>query len=129
MKIGRQFLPLIIIIIVMGGCGNVITEDQLIGGKWLVTNGYENGEVGGDPVCPSFDEGLEFIDEERVYVIAYEKEFVYKLRESDEGMEISFFNPNGEVDFLKITMENENAFGINGSGIVKTLNCYFERKE
>ena len=120
---------LITVIIVMGGCSNMITEDQLIGGKWLVTNGYENGEVGGDPVCPSFDEGLEFIDEERVYVIAYEKEFVYKLRESDEGMEISFFNPNGEVDFFKITMENENAFGINGSGIVKTLNCYFERKE
>ncbi|MEI3614662.1 hypothetical protein [Pseudogracilibacillus sp. SO30301A] len=128
MKISRQLL-LFMIIIVMGGCGNVITEDQLIGGTWLVTNGYEDGEIGGDPVCPSFDEGLEFIDEEKVYVIAEEKEFVYRLRESDEGMEISFFNPNGEVDFYTITMENEDAFGLNGSGIVKTLNCYFEREE
>src|SRR5690625_1056788 len=125
---GRRLL-LLLIVIMMGGCSNVITEDQLIGGTWLVTNGYEDGEIGGDPVCPSFDEGLEFIDEEKVYVIAYEKEFVYRLRESDEGMEISLFNPNGEVDFYKITMENEDAFGLNGSGIIKTLNCYFEREK
>jgi len=127
-QIGRQLL-LLIIVIIMGGCNNVITEDQLIGGTWLVTNGYEDEELGGDPVCPAFDEGLEFIDEEKVYVIAYEKEFVYRLRESDEGMEISLFNPNGEVDFYKITMENEDAFGLNGSGIIKTLNCYFEREK
>ena len=126
MKISRRLL---LLIIVMGGCGNVITEDQLIGGTWLVTNGYEDEELGGDPVCPAFDEGLEFIDEEKVYVIAYEKEFVYRLRESDEGMELEFYNPNGEVDFYKITMENEDAFGLNGSGIIKTLNCYFEREK
>lgn len=113
----------------MGGCSNMITEDQLIGGKWLVTNGYEDGKVGGDPVCPSFDEGLEFIDEEKVYVIDEEKEFSYKLSESDEGQEIIFFNPNGEIDFFTITLENEDAFGLNGSGMSKTRNCYFERAE
>jgi len=125
---GRRLL-LLLIVIMMGGCSNVITEDQLIGGTWLVTNGYEDGEIGGDPVCPPFDEGLEFIDEEKVYVIDGEKEFVYRLRESDEGMEISFFNPNGEMDFFKITMENEKGFGLNGSGMIKTRNCYFEREE
>ena len=129
MKIGRQLLLLMIVIIVMGGCGNVITEDQLIGGTWLLTNGYEDGEIGGDPVCPPFDGGLEFIDEENVYVIDQEKEFVYRLRESDEGMELEFYNPNGEVDFYKITMENENGFGINSTGVSKTRNCYFEREE
>ncbi|MEI3614658.1 hypothetical protein [Pseudogracilibacillus sp. SO30301A] len=107
----------------------MITEDQLIGGTWLLTNGYEDGEIGGDPVCPSFDEGLEFIDEENVYVIAEEKEFVYRLRESDEGMEIEFYNPNGEIDFFTITMENENGFGLNSSGVTKTRNCYFEREK
>jgi|SRR5690625_316649 len=118
-----------IVTIVMGSCGNVITEDQLIGGKWILINGYEDGEVGGDSVCPSFDEGMEFIDEEKVYVIAEEEEFVYRLRESDEGMEITFFNPNGVIDFYKITMENENGFGLNSSGVSKTRNCYFEREE
>ncbi|MEI3614649.1 hypothetical protein [Pseudogracilibacillus sp. SO30301A] len=128
MKISRQLL-LFMIIIVMGGCGNVITEDQLIGGTWLVTNGYEDGEIGGDPMCPPFNEGLEFIDEENVYVIAEKEEFVYSLRESDEGMKIEFYNPNGEMDFFKITLENENGFGLNGSGMIKTRNCYFEREE
>src|SRR5690625_4099808 len=100
---GRRLL-LLMIVIIMGGCSNVITEDQLIGGTWLVTNGYEDGEIGGAPVCPPFDKGLEFIDEEKVYVIDVEKEFVYTLRESDEGMKIEFYNPNGEMDFFKITM-------------------------
>ncbi|MEI3614657.1 hypothetical protein [Pseudogracilibacillus sp. SO30301A] len=129
MKMGQQLLLFMIVIIGMGGCGNVITEDQLIGGTWLLTNGYEDGEIGGDPVCPPFDGGLEFIDEENVYVIDQEKEFVYRLRESDEGMEIEFYNPNGEIDFFTITMENEDGFGINGAGMSKTRNCYFEREE
>ncbi|MEI3614654.1 hypothetical protein [Pseudogracilibacillus sp. SO30301A] len=129
MKMGWQLLLFMIVIIVMGGCGNVITEDQLIGGTWLLTNGYEDGEIGGDPVCPGYEEGMEFIDEENVYVIAQEKEFVYRLRESDEGMKIEFYNPNGEIDFFKITMENENGFGLNSSGVTKTRNCYFEREE
>ncbi|MEI3614661.1 hypothetical protein [Pseudogracilibacillus sp. SO30301A] len=128
MKIGRQLLLLVIVIIVMGGCGNVITEDQLIGGTWLVTNGYEDGEIGGDPVCPGYEEGMEFIDEEKVYVFAEEKEISYSLSESDEGMEITFFYPN-DIDFYKITMENENGFGLNSSGVTKTRNCYFEREE
>ncbi|MEI3614656.1 hypothetical protein [Pseudogracilibacillus sp. SO30301A] len=127
MKISRQLL-LFMIIIVMGGCGNVITEDQLIGGTWLVTNGYEDGEIGGDPVCPGYEEGMEFIDEEKVYVFAEEKEISYSLSESDEGMEITFFYPN-DIDFYKITMENEDAFGLNGSGMSKTRNCYFEREK
>jgi len=128
-KNGRQLLLLVIVAIVIGGCGNVITEDQLIGGTWVVTNGYEDGEIGGDPSCRPFDEDLEFIDEENVHVIAQEKDFVYRLRESDEGLEIEFYNPNGEVDFFNITIENENAFGLNGAGIDKTLNCYFEREK
>src|SRR5690625_3127472 len=122
---GRRLL-LLLIVIMMGGCSNVITEDQLIGGTWLVTNGYEDGEIGGDPVCPSYEEGMEFIDEEKVYVIDEDKEFSYILRESDEGMKIEFYNPNGEMDFFTITMEDEDAFGLNGSGMIKTLNCYFE---
>ena len=128
MIIARQLLLFVIVTVVISACSIKITEDQLIGGTWSVTNGYENGEIGGDPICPSFDEGMEFIDNEKVYVISEEKEFTYKLREFDEGMEISFFNPNGIIDFYKITMENENAFGLNSSGVTKTWNCYFEHQ-
>lgn len=123
------FFMISILLITLAGCNELATSDDLIGGKWLVTNGYEDGEIGGDPVCPSFDKGMEFINEEKVYVIDEEKEFAYKLRESDGGMKISLYNPNGEVDYFKITMENENACGLNGSGMIKTLNCYFEREK
>src|SRR5699024_6359933 len=102
MKMGRQFLLLMIVTIVMGGCGNVITEEQLNGGKWILINGYEDGESGGDPVYPGYEEGKEFIDEEKVYVIPEEKDISYSLSESDEGMEIIFFYPNGEIDFFTI---------------------------
>src|SRR5699024_2884485 len=105
---GRQLLLLMIVTIVMGGGGNVITEDQLIGGTWLLTNGDEDGEIGDDTVCTGYEEGMEFIDEEKVYVIAEEKEISYILSESDEGMEIIFFYPNGEIDFFTIPMEKEN---------------------
>ena len=44
-------------------------------------------------------------------------------------MKISFFNPNGEMDFFKITMETEDGFGLNGSGMSKNRNCYFEREK
>src|SRR5699024_6662891 len=104
MKMGRQFLLLMIVTIVMGGCGNVITEDQLIGGKWILINGYEDGEIGGDPVCPGYEEGMECIDGEKVYVVADEKEMYYSVSESDRGMEIILFYPNGDIDFFIITM-------------------------
>src|SRR5699024_9327857 len=120
---------LIIATIVLGSCSEVITEDQLIGGKWLVTNGDESGEIGGVSVCHSFDGGLEFMDDEKVYVIDEKKEFGYSLSESDEGMEISFFNQIGEFDFLKINMEKDDVFGLNDSGIIKTLKCYFVREK
>src|SRR5699024_2278303 len=110
------------------GCGNVITEDQLIGGKWILINGYEDGAIGGDPVCPGYEEGMEFIDEDKVYAFAEEKEISYSLSESDEGKEITFFYPN-DIDFYTVAMEDEDAFGLNGSGIVIALNCYFEREE
>src|SRR5699024_10979294 len=129
MKMGRQFLLLMIVTIVMGGCGNVITEDQLIGGKWILMYRYEDGEIGGDPVCSGYEEGMEFIDEEKVYVIAEEKEISCRLSESDEGMEIIFFYPYGEIEFLTITMEKEHGFGLNGAGVSKTRNGYFEREK
>src|SRR5690625_2148314 len=121
---GRQLLLLMIGTIVMRCGGNVITEDKMIGGTWRLTNGYEDGEIGCDPLCTCYEEGKEIIDEEKVYVIAEEKEISYSLSESDEGMEIIFFYPNGEIDFFTITMEKENGFGLNGSGVSKTRNGY-----
>src|SRR5699024_6369984 len=89
-----------------------ITEDQLIGGKWILINGYEDGEIGGDPVCPGYEEGMEFIDEEKVYVIAEEKEISYSLSESDEGMEIIFFIQMVKLTFLQLRWKRKMDLGL-----------------
>ncbi len=113
----------------MSGCSKVITEDQLIGGKWVPKSGYNDGEATGVALCPPFDEGIEFKDEETVYVEDRDKDFRYRLRESDDGMEISFYNPNGEIDFLKVVIENEDNLVLLGAGISENHNCYFEREK
>ena len=128
MKMGRQLL-LLMIVIIMGGCSNVITEDQLIGDRWVPKSGYKDGEATGEPLCPPFDKGIEFKDEETVYVESGNKDFRYHLRESDDGMEISFYNPNGEIDFLKVFIENDDNLVLLGAGISENHNCYFEREK
>jgi len=125
---GRQLL-LLMIVIIMGGCSNVITEDQLIGDRWVPKSGYKDGEATGEPLCPPFDKGIEFKDEETVYVESGNKDFRYHLRESDDGMEISFYNPNGEIDFLKVFIENDDNLVLLGAGISENHNCYFEREK
>lgn len=102
------FLMISILIIILGGCNKLVTTDELIGGKWVPKSGYKDGEASGDPVCPPYDKGIEFKDEETVYVESGDKDFRYGLRESDDGMIINFFNPNGETDFLKVFIENED---------------------
>ena len=123
------FFMISIVLIILGGCNELVTEDDLIGGKWVPVSGYKDGEATGEPLCPPFDKGIEFKDEETVYVESGDKDFRYHLRESDDGMEISFYNPNGELDILKIIIENEDNLALTGFGDSKSFNCYFEREE
>ncbi len=57
-----------------------------------------------------------------------DKDFRYHLRKSGDGMEISFYNPNGEVDFLKIFIENHYNLVLLRAGISKKHSCYFARE-
>src|SRR5690625_4704539 len=123
------FFVISILLIIMGGCNELVTTDGLIGGKWIPKSGYKDGEASGEPQCPYLNEGIEFKDEETVYVKDRDKDFRYHLRESDDGMEISFYNPNGELDIFKIIIENENNLALTGFGDSKSYNCYFEREE
>ncbi len=88
-----------ILLIILGGCNKLVTTDDLIGGKWVPKSGYKDGETSGDPVCPPYDKGLEFKDEETVYVESGDKDFRYGLRESDDGMIINFLIPMVKLTF------------------------------
>jgi len=122
------FFMISILIIIMGGCNKLVTTDDLIGGKWVPKSGYKDGEASGEPACPPFDKGMKFKDEETVYVEDGGRDFKYSLTEASYGMDINFFNPNGEFDFFEIIIENEDNLALIGSGASKSYNCYFERE-
>lgn len=123
------FFVISILSIILAGCNELVTTEDLIGGKWVPKSGYNDGEATGEALCPPFDKGIEFKDEETVYVESGDKDFRYSLRESDDGMEISLYNPNGELDIFKIIIENENNLALTGFGDSKSYNCYFEREK
>src|SRR5690625_848449 len=124
------FFMISILLIILGGCNELVTTDDLIEGKWIPKSGYKDGKATNDkPACPPFDKGIEFKDEETVYVESGDKDFEYYLREASYGMEINFLNPNGEFDFFEIIIENEDNLALIGSGASESYNCYFEREK
>ena len=134
------FFIIIVLIIVLGGCNQMVTTDDLIGGEWIAKSGYKDGEPSGEPVCPPYNKGIEFKDEETVSVKKSvrpsvkggergDKDFRYHLRESDDEMKIEFYNPNGEFDVFKISVESEDQLVLLGIGPLESFNCYFEREK
>ena len=122
-------IALIMVVSLTAGCGNKITVEDLIGGKWSATAAFKNEEAGGKPVCGYYAKGLEFKDKENVYNEYKEENFKYHLRETKEGkIEIEFYPPNGAYDYYEIYKVNKNAFGIIGPYKEVGDSCYFEKK-
>jgi len=120
---------LLLLVFILAGCSEQITEDDLIGGKWTANAGFENEEAGGEPVCGYYAKGLEFKDKKTVYVEEEEENFKYRLSETEGMMEIEFYPPRIGIDPYKIYKVNENAFGIIGPFRDIKNSCYFEREK
>ncbi|MBT2215536.1 hypothetical protein F3157_10215 [Virgibacillus dakarensis] len=120
---------LIFFIILLAGCSEDVTKDYLIGGHWVGTAGYEDEEIGGEPYCSPFDKGMEFKDEDTVYIDAYERDFEYKLEESDNGLVIEFYDPDKSLLSYYLTKISEDEMGFIGVGDFQDgESCYLERK-
>lgn len=116
---------LAIMIIPLGCSADDITEEDLIGGEWVATAGYKEGEPEGESYCsPSVDSGLEFKDEETVYSKGYEREFNYKLEKRKEGLSLYVEAALTQVYYIEKISEDE--FGLRG--IYDDQNCYFEHQ-
>lgn len=132
---------------VVSACGN-ITEDDLIGGTWVATSGYIDGETSGTPNCGQLNTGLQFLDEELVYVVGEKRNFEYELREGMEQMEIKFFDPelrerreekgDEEVEtywylmgeyFIEKHSNNEFSLEDQWTSIQNPHHCYMERQD
>lgn len=120
---------LIFFIIFLTGCSKDVTEDYLIGGNWVGTAGYEDEKIEGDPYCDLFDEGIEFKNENIVYVDAYERDFKYRLRKNDAGFVIEFYDPNRDLFSYHITRISDDEMGFIGIGDIQDgESCYLQRK-
>ncbi|GAB3808479.1 hypothetical protein [Virgibacillus kimchii] len=121
----KYFLPLFLIILI--GCSAEVTEEDLIGGYWIGTAGYTEGEPKGDPYCTPFDEGLEFKDNDTVHVEVNEENMDYWLDER-ENRDVIYFS--GELDYRSYYIEklNENEIGLKGTGSREKESCYLERQ-
>lgn len=124
----KRICLLIFFICLLIGCSKDVTEDYLVDGHWVGTAGYEDEEIGGDPTCPPFQEGMKFKNENTVYVDAYEEDFEYRLREADVGYEIELYNTNGVIYFYYIKMISDDEMGLIGQGIQEEESCYLVRK-
>lgn len=125
-KVRYFLLPLLFIFLI--GCSAEITEEDLIGGYWIGTAGYKDGEPEGDPYClPFIIEGLEFKDESTVYAEDYDRDFEYWFEERNNRTVIYF---SGERDYRSYYIDkiNKNEIGLRGTGSREKESCYLERQ-
>lgn len=123
-------LMLFIVLLLLVACTKEeVTSDFLLEGKWVATSGYEEGEITGEPMCKHYDQGIEFIDDETVYVKTYDENFDYFYTEGENGQEINFRRDTGLWQTYYIGKEDENGFTLVGiEELQEGQNCYMERQ-
>ncbi|AST96066.1 hypothetical protein [Shouchella clausii] len=141
-------------LLILVGC-RTITEEDLIGGTWVATSGYVDGEATGEPDCGQFALGMRFVDEKTLFAgePGEEEAFEYEIRDEIDsyGKErrfIEFFNVTRKEEALKeksedevpkgmysfgsfaIEMDGKDAFDMEVlPGKSKGSHCYMERQE
>src|SRR5690625_4252039 len=113
------------LLFIFNGCTQIVTEKDLIGGKWIGTAGYVDGKAEGEPNCYPFQEGIEFKDDDTVYVGAYERGFQYAL--NTKGVELAFFDIT-RLYIYQIKKVDEDELGLEGLGVSEDNTCILERK-
>ena|SRR5699024_1083129 len=109
------------------GCSQQADEDYLIGGNWIATAGFEDGEVKGEPNCHFFEEGLEFKKDEVVYNASFDFDFNYSLSERDKVTQITFLSNKAGIFRYNIHIISENEMVLEGVFLTEGDSCYLER--
>ena|SRR5699024_2969625 len=110
------------------GCSQQADEDYLIGGNWIATAGYEDGEVSGEPNCHFFEEGLEFKEGRIVYNASFDFDFDYRLSDRNKETEITFLSNEAGIFTYNIHVISENEMVLEGVNLSEGDYCYLERK-
>src|SRR5690625_187935 len=115
-------IPLLLLLI---GCSQKVTEEDLIGGKWIGTAGYVDGKAEDEPNCYPFQDGIEFKDDDTVYVETYERDFEYLLNK--KGVELALFDISRSYSY-QIKKVDEDELALERLGVSEDNTCILERK-
>jgi len=124
----NKLLLLIFLLFLLTSCSQKADAEYLIGGNWIATAGYEDGEIKGVPNCHFFEEGLEFKDEDTVYNADFDIDFNYRLSDKNKVTEIDFAHPNSGIFTYSIHVISENEIGLVLVNPNVDKSCYLERK-
>src|SRR5690625_1566395 len=121
-----NLLPFIIsLLFIFNGCSQKVTEEDLIGGKWIGTAGYVDGKAEGKPNCYPFQDGIKFKNDDTVYVETYERDFEYRLNK--KGVELALFDISRSYSY-QIKKVDEDELALEGLGVSEDNTCILERK-
>ena len=123
-----KFSLIFLVCIILIGCTSKVTEEDLIGGAWIATAGYKDGDIQGKPNCHPFEEGIEFKYVDTVYNESFKENFTYFLSEIDKGTEIAFDLPGPGIYRFQIKLISEEEMMLEGVGLSEGRSCYLERK-
>src|SRR5699024_8493730 len=123
----HKLLLLISFAVLLVGCSQQADEDYLIGGNWIATAGYEDGEVKGEPNCNFFEKGLEFKEDEIVYNADWDEDFYYSLSDGNKVTQIAFLSDRAGDFSYKIHVISENEMVLEGVYLTEGDSCYLER--
>ncbi len=122
----RKTLVLTILLLLLIGCSQKVTEEELIEGTWIGTSGYEDGEEEGDSNCYPFEDGIEFKSEDTVYVETYDRDFDYWL--SDKETTITFLDKSRFYSY-DIKKHGEDKIILEGLFSHEGHSCVMERNQ
>lgn len=122
---------LLSLLLFLTACNEKIDSEYLIGGNWVATAGYEDGEIKGIPDCPLFEEGLEFKNEEKVHIATFDEDFYYFLsgkRNMGKTTKVTFWPEGAGVFIYNIHFISDYEMRFEGTGFFEGNSCYLERQ-
>ncbi|PAE88657.1 hypothetical protein [Shouchella clausii] len=78
-----------------------------MGGTWVATSGYIDGEATGEPDCGQFALGMRFVDEKNLFVgePGEEEAFEYEIRDEID----SYGEERRFIEFFHVTRKEEHS--------------------
>ncbi|MFS0750400.1 hypothetical protein [Oceanobacillus sp. 1P07AA] len=123
----KRIMLSIFILLLLIGCKSEVPKEYLVGGTWVATAGYENGEAEGDPQCHTVI-SMTFKNNNLVYIEYPDQEFEYSFEE-DKKDRVIFYSEYLSLNMrYDIKLIDDDAMAIAGVGGFEDQVCYMERQ-